>query len=153
MVEAEVALARASGKEDVAEAIAAAGPFDAAEIMREGRAVANPAEPLVRRLREVSEAAHEGATSQDIVDTALMLVARRARAVILAQTDGVAAACAQFADEHRGTVMAARTLLQQAVPTTFGLKAAVWLSGVVEARRRLVAVELAAQLGGAAGTL
>jgi 3-carboxy-cis,cis-muconate cycloisomerase len=153
MIDAEVALARASGKEDVAEAIAAAGPFDAAEIMREGRAVANPAEPLVRRLRLVNEAAHEGATSQDIVDTALMLISQRARELVLGHAEHVAAACAKLADEHRTTVMAARTLLQQAVPTTFGLKAAGWLAGVVEAAQRLAAVELAAQLGGAAGTL
>src|SRR5206468_443622 len=58
-------------------------------------------------------------------------------------------------DEHRGTVMPARTLLQQAVPTIFGLKAAGWLVGVVEARERLTraADALPAQLGGAAGTL
>jgi 3-carboxy-cis,cis-muconate cycloisomerase len=153
MVEAEIALARASENDELAEALSAAGPFDAAEIMREGYAVANPAEPLVRRLRAISEQAHEGATSQDIVDTALMLVTKHARTLILSDADGVAAACARLAHEHRGTVMAARTLLQQAVPTTFGLKAAVWLSGVVEARRRLGAVELPAQLGGAAGTL
>ena len=153
MVEAEIALARASGRADVADAIAAAGPFEAAAIMREGHAVANPAEPLVRRLRELSEGAHGGATSQDVVDTALMLVAQRARTLILADLDAVAALCARLADEHRGTAMAARTLLQQAVPSTFGLKAAGWLAGVVEARRRLAAVELAAQLGGAAGTL
>jgi 3-carboxy-cis,cis-muconate cycloisomerase len=153
MVEAEVALARASGNDEVAEALYGAGPFAAAEIMREGRRAANPAEPLVRRLRQVSARAHEGATSQDIVDTALMLVAKRARGLILEQADAVAATCAKLADEHRGTLMAARTLLQQAVPTTFGLKAAGWLAGVAEARRRLAAVELAAQLGGAAGTL
>jgi 3-carboxy-cis,cis-muconate cycloisomerase len=123
------------------------------EIMVEGRRVANPAEPLVRRLRASSEWAHHGATSQDIVDTAMMLVAKRARIIILDQADEVAAACARLADEHRSTVMAARTLLQQAVPTTFGLKAAGWLVGVVEARNRLAQVELAAQLGGAAGTL
>jgi 3-carboxy-cis,cis-muconate cycloisomerase len=148
MVEAEVALARAQGRE-----LDPGGPFDAAELMREGRAVANPAEPLVRRLRAVDARAHEGATSQDIVDTALMLVAKGARGLVLDYADAVAQHCARLADEHRGTAMAARTLLQQAVPTTFGLKAAVWLSGVVEARRRLAAVELAAQLGGAAGTL
>jgi 3-carboxy-cis,cis-muconate cycloisomerase len=72
---------------------------------------------------------------------------------VLGHADAAAAACARLADENRGTVRAARTLLQQAVPTTFGLKAASWLVGVVDARRRLAAVELAAQLGGAAGTL
>lgn len=148
MVEAEVALARAQGRE-----LDARVRIDTRMIMREGRAVANPAEPLVRRLRELDPRAHEGATSQDVVDTAMMLVAKRSRELILGHAGAVAATCAKLADEHRGTVMAARTLLQQAVPTTFGLKAAVWLSGVVEARRRLAAVELAAQLGGAAGTL
>jgi 3-carboxy-cis,cis-muconate cycloisomerase len=68
----------------------------------------------------------------------------------------VAAACAALAERHRETLMAARTLLQQAVPTTFGLKAAGWLVAVLDARSRLVDVRdrgLAAQLGGAAGTL
>ena len=82
-----------------------------------------------------------------------MLVARRALRLIDAELGGAAEACARLAEEHRGTVMAARTLLQQAVPTTFGYKAAGWLVGVVEARARLAALELPAQLGGAAGTL
>src|SRR5581483_11946845 len=60
---------------------------------------------------------------------------------------------ARLAEEHRATVMAARTLLQQAVPTTFGLKAAGWLAGLCDAARGLDSVELPAQLGGAAGTL
>ena len=162
MLDAEAALARAEARAGVipaeaAETIAAccdASRFDPDQIGEEGRRVANPAQPLVRRLREqAGEWVHYGATSQDIVDTAMMLVAKRARGLILAEADGVAAGCARLADEHRGTVMAARTLLQHAVPTTFGLKAAVWLSGVVEARRRLGSVDLAAQLGGAAGTL
>src|SRR5437763_685414 len=91
MIEAEIALARASGKPSVADAIAVAGPFDAATIMHEGCAVANPAEPLVRRLREVNEDADEGATSQDVVDTAMMLVANSARTLILEEVDGIAA--------------------------------------------------------------
>jgi 3-carboxy-cis,cis-muconate cycloisomerase len=68
----------------------------------------------------------------------------------------VAGACAGLAQEHRSTPMAARTLLQQALPTTFGLKAAGWLVAVLDARARLSTVRrdgLAAQLGGAAGTL
>ena len=69
---------------------------------------------------------------------------------MLAELDGVAAACAALAEEHRATPMAARTLLQQAVPTTFGLKAAGWLVAVVDARQRLAAVRLpaAARRGG-----
>ena len=99
---------------------------------------------------------HRGATSQDIVDTAAMLVAQRSLTLVLADADRVAAAAASLAREHRDTPMAARTLLQHAVPTTFGLKASGWLAAAVEARFRLAEVartRLAAQLGGAAGTL
>jgi 3-carboxy-cis,cis-muconate cycloisomerase len=148
MVEVEAGLARAQGWE-----LHINESFDAAEIMREARADASPAAPLVRRLRELDARAHEGATSQDVIDTALMLVAKRARALIFDDVDAVAALCAQLAEEHRDTVMAARTVMQQAAPTTFGRKAAGWLDGVRQARQRLADVELAAQLGGAAGTL
>ena len=163
MLASERALAAAEARAGVisqaeADAIAAAceaSRYDVAQLALEGRRVGNPAEPLARALREASgvERAHWGATSQDIVDTAAMLVARSARALIVQELEGIASACATLADAHRRTVMAARTLLQQAVPTTFGLKAAGWLVGIVEARRRLVGVELQAQLGGAGGTL
>jgi 3-carboxy-cis,cis-muconate cycloisomerase len=134
--------------------------YDAAEIAVEGRATGTPVGPLVRALRErVGEphaaAVHHGATSQDILDTAAMLVAQRAWQLIDVDLSGAADDCARLASEHRHTVMAARTLLQQAVPTTFGFKAAGWLVGLVESRMRLAAVagSLPAQLGGAAGTL
>jgi 3-carboxy-cis,cis-muconate cycloisomerase len=104
-------------------------------------------------LRERSDHVHHGATSQDILDTASALVARNAMTLIDAELDGLARACAKLADEHRASVTAARTLLQQAVPTTFGLKAASWLVGIVHARARLAQMRLPAQLGGAAGTL
>jgi 3-carboxy-cis,cis-muconate cycloisomerase len=154
MLDAERALAAASGVEGVA-AACDASLYDLEAIAAEGRAPGNPVEPLVRALRERSGVAeaHRGATSQDILDTAAMLVAREARALILAELDGAAAACAGLAEEHRSTVMAARTLLQQAVPTTFGLEAAGWLVGLLDARRRLLAWQPTAQLGGAAGTL
>lgn len=154
MLDAERALALAAGVEGVAEACDAS-LYDLAAIAREGRRAGNPVEPLVRALRERSgvEDVHRGATSQDILDTAAMLVARDARRLILAELDGVAAACAALAQEHRETVMAARTLLQQAVPTTFGLKAAGWLLATLRARRILLAWRPTAQLGGAAGTL
>jgi 3-carboxy-cis,cis-muconate cycloisomerase len=132
--------------------------YDIESLCEQGRAVGNPVEPLVRALRaRVGDAhaadVHRGATSQDVVDTALMLVARGARDLIDAELDGVARECARLAREHRSTPMAARTLLQQAVPTTFGYKAAGWLNGVAQARELLAAAELPAQLGGAAGTL
>jgi 3-carboxy-cis,cis-muconate cycloisomerase len=143
-----------SAEEAQAVAAACAGTFDIGALADEGRRVGNPVEPLVRALRERAERAHWGATSQDILDTAAALVARDAGALVLAELGGLADACATLAERHRGTVMAARTLLQQAVPTTFGLKAASWLVGVIHARGRLErAVRLPAQLGGAGGTL
>jgi 3-carboxy-cis,cis-muconate cycloisomerase len=140
---------------DAAAAVVAACKerFDVAALAEEGRRVGNPVEPLVRALREQAEFAHWGATSQDILDTAAALVARDATVIIVTELDGVARACAELADRHRSTVMAARTLLQQAVPTTFGLKAAGWLVGTLHARQRIAAAHLPAQLGGAGGTL
>ena len=87
------------------------------------------------------------------MDSASMLIARRTLPLIDDELRGVARSCAGLAGEHRATPMAGRTLLQQALPVTFGLKAAGWLAGVGEARERLAAVEPAAELGGAAGTL
>ena len=169
MLDAEAALARACAAvgrvpdETAARIVDACRTelYDADELARAGRAVGNPAEPLVRALRdavggEAADGVHLGATSQDVVDTAAMLVARRASSLVLAELDRLAGGCAELAREHRSTPMAARTLLQQAVPTTFGLKSAGWLVSVLEGKRRLAAVRderLAAQLGGAAGTL
>jgi 3-carboxy-cis,cis-muconate cycloisomerase len=138
--------------------------FDPEEIGHEGRAKGNPVPPLVRALtRAVSEVSgdaaghvHKGATSQDIMDTAAMLVSRDALGLILTEVHGISAACASLADTYRDTMMPGRTLLQQALPTTFGKKAAGWLVSVLEAEGRLSVVResgLAVQLGGAAGTL
>jgi 3-carboxy-cis,cis-muconate cycloisomerase len=154
MVEAERALAAVEERlgivpKGTAAAIDAAGPFDPEELAEDGRRVGNPAEPLVRRL---PEHAHHGATSQDIVDTAAMLVARNALDLIGEELRGLQRACATLAEQHRDTVMAGRTLLQQATPITFGLKAAQWLMAAVAAERGLQ-TSLPAQLGGASGTL
>jgi 3-carboxy-cis,cis-muconate cycloisomerase len=169
MLDAEAALARAGASVDLVPETAAtriaeacrAELFDAARLAEDGRRVGNPAEPLVRDLRtavgdETADFVHLGATSQDIVDTAAMLVSHRAVGLVLAELGRLADGCAELARAHRSTPMAARTLLQQAVPTTFGLKSAGWLVAVVDARERLAAVRdqrLAVQLGGAAGTL
>ncbi|MFI6707947.1 lyase family protein [Nonomuraea sp. NPDC050478] len=165
MLDAEAALTRAQARaglvpEEAAALIGRAAAeldVDVPALARRARRSANPVVPLVSDLREAAGAAashvHLGATSQDILDTAAMLVARRASEAILADLDAVAASLAGLAERHRTTVMAARTLGQQAVPTTFGLKAATWLAGVLRARDRLAAVPLPAQLGGAAGTL
>jgi 3-carboxy-cis,cis-muconate cycloisomerase len=168
LLDVEAALARACVNEGLvpaaaAEAIAAAcraDRFDLAEIGRQGGEYASPVVPLVRALREVvgedvAQYVHLGATSQDILDTAAMLIARRTLEPVLDDTAAAARAAARLADEHRGTAMSGRTLLQQALPTTFGLRAAGWLVGIDEARTKLAQVrgrELAVQMGGAVGS-
>jgi 3-carboxy-cis,cis-muconate cycloisomerase len=166
MLDVEAALARAQAAAGLipvqhAEAIASAcvaDRYDVDPLGVEAADVGNPAAPLVRALRvqvggDAAADVHRGATSQDVVDTAAMLVARRAVDAVLEDLGAAAGAAAALAREHRGTVMAGRTLLQQAVPVTFGLKAAQWLVALDETAARLRAAPLAAQLGGAAGTL
>jgi 3-carboxy-cis,cis-muconate cycloisomerase len=161
MLDVEAALARAQARtglisEDDAAAIAdaAADPdrFDVASIGAEAAKSGNPVVPLVKALTEAVEGdaaghVHRGATSQDILDSAAMLVCFRALGPLLEDLDAAAGAAAGLAE---------RTLMQQALPIAFGLKAAEWLSGLDEAAARLRFVRssrLAAQLGGAAGTL
>jgi 3-carboxy-cis,cis-muconate cycloisomerase len=169
MLDAEAALARASARvglipaEDAAAIAAAcrAERFEVAEIGRDAAESGNPVVPLVAALtaavgEPASRHVHAGATSQDVMDTAAMLVASRALGPLLEDLGAAADASAVLAERHRSTPLAARTLLQQALPTTFGAEAAVWLSGLDAASDRLAAVRdrrLAAQLGGAAGTL
>ncbi|KQX78570.1 3-carboxy-cis,cis-muconate cycloisomerase [Streptomyces sp. Root1310] len=136
------------------------GGFDVRSLAERARGGGNPVIPLVADLtkavgEEYGPYVHRGATSQDIMDTATMLVAVRTLALLLADLDRVERALARLAAEHRDTPMPGRTLTQHAVPTTFGLKAAGWRSLVLDARDRMTAVRdsLPAQLGGAAGTL
>jgi 3-carboxy-cis,cis-muconate cycloisomerase len=99
---------------------------------------------------------HSGATSQDIIDSAAMLLARDAIDAVLADLSRASGAVARLAGAHRGSLMIGRTLLQQAVPVTFGVVAAGWLSGLDAAIDSLAWVReerLAVQFGGAAGTL
>jgi 3-carboxy-cis,cis-muconate cycloisomerase len=152
MLEAERAVATVTGA-DVSDDAFRPELYDIAALSEEGRADTNPVVPLARALRERAPNAHAPSTSQDILDTAAMLVARNARTLILAELDGAAGACAGLAAAHRSTVMAGRTLLRQALPITFGMTAAGWLVGLVAARRRLAAAILPAQLGGPVGTL
>ena len=169
LLDTERALAAAEARagvipDEAAEAIATAcrvEQFDPAGLAEQGRAAGNPVEPLVRALTDAVDGdaagyVHWGATSQDVLDTAAMLVARDVLELLLETLADVAHDCAGLAEAHRSTPMAGRTLLQQAVPTTFGLKAAGWLLGVLEARRAVLRVReerLAVELGGAAGTL
>ncbi len=158
---ASVGLVPAPSAEAIAAACSDGDAFGWDELLEQGRAVGNPVEPLVRAIRgrvgdEHERFVHLGATSQDVLDTAAMLVAQDASSRVLGHVDTAAEACATLARDHRSTPMAARTLLQQAVPTTFGLVAAGWLVALLDARARLaelVAGGLAVQLGGAAGTL
>jgi len=173
MLDAERALAIASARagivpDEAAAAIAAAcraGRFDPDDLGRRAEAAGNPVVPLVRDLTEAVKGdagpdaarwVHHGATSQDILDTAASLVAFRALGPILDDLEGAARAAADVAERHRATVMPGRTLGQHALPTTFGRKAAGWLVALEEAAAGLERVRrerLAAQLGGAAGTL
>jgi 3-carboxy-cis,cis-muconate cycloisomerase len=120
----------------------------------------NPVIPLVQALRArapegTARWLHRGLTSQDVLDTALMLCVRDALDQVLADVHRQAGALRTLVVEHRSTVQAGRTLTQHAVPTTFGLTAASWLSGVLDAAEELVALRAAlpVQLGGAGGTL
>ena len=134
---------------------------DLAALGQAARLGASPVIPLIAQLRrqlpaEAAQWADFGATSQDVLDSALMLVLRQVLDLVLGDLGRLAGAAAALAERHRSTVIAARTLLQHAAPTTFGRKAAGWLVATVEvaavlkkARRHRLAV----QLGGPAGTL
>jgi 3-carboxy-cis,cis-muconate cycloisomerase len=155
MLDAEAAFARAM-RLPGADAIAAACRVELYDPVALGEAAAasgNPVVPLVAALRARSgvDDAHRGATSQDILDTAAMLVARAARAVIADDLRGAVSAAERLAREHRDTPIAGRTLMQQALPTTFGAKAAVWAAALRTSGDALAAVSLAAQLGGPVG--
>ncbi|MGX1273494.1 3-carboxy-cis,cis-muconate cycloisomerase [Streptomyces phaeoluteigriseus] len=167
LLDAEAALTRAQAALGLAPAAAAAAvtraatnAFDVRSLAERARSGGNPVIPLVADLTkavgtEHGPYVHRGATSQDIMDTATMLVAVRALEPVLADLDRTQRALARLAAGHRDTPMPGRTLTQHAVPTTFGLKAAGWRSLVLDARDRVSAVRdsLPAQLGGAAGTL
>ncbi|SDY49523.1 3-carboxy-cis,cis-muconate cycloisomerase [Modestobacter sp. DSM 44400] len=169
LLEVEAALARAAARtglvaetaaEEVARACAAPTALDLPTVYRGAADAGNPVPALVRALQDAvgphaARAVHVGGTSQDIMDTAAMLLARRALTLVDADLAAAADACARLAAEHRDDVLMGRTLLQQALPVTVGFKAATWLSGLDGARSRLAAVvaALPVQYGGAVGTL
>ncbi|NIZ93689.1 lyase family protein [Kineococcus rubinsiae] len=111
--------------------------------------------PVVARADGDAAAAwvHRGLTSQDVVDTALQLCARDVLDALVAELDAQADALADLVSTHRGTLAVARTLTQHALPTTFGVRAASWLTSVLDAREAVAAVRPVAQVGGAVGTL
>jgi 3-carboxy-cis,cis-muconate cycloisomerase len=145
MLDFEAALARAQGDAELAAAIASSSlpsPTDPS--------AGNPIPELISAL---PAGAHLGATSQDAMDTACALVAKRTLPLIDASLARIASHAAQLARSHRSTPMPARTLLQQALPTTFGFKAAGWMVAIDDARSLVHDVPLEVELGGAAGTL
>jgi 3-carboxy-cis,cis-muconate cycloisomerase len=172
MLDFEAALARAQTRTglfsaSIAEAIGAqcrAELFDLNALSRGAALSGNVAIPLVRALTELvaardpvaARSVHFGATSQDAIDTGLVLQLRSAVELLESDLARLAGALAVLADEHRKTPLLGRTWLQPAPPVTFGLKAAGWLSAVERHRARLR--ELAprvfvVQFGGAVGTL
>ncbi|ATE55831.1 3-carboxy-cis,cis-muconate cycloisomerase [Actinosynnema pretiosum] len=179
MITTEVALARAQARlgvvpESAAETIAAAADPDAFDwpgLVEGVHATGNPVVAFVSQLTAIVRAAdteapatglsaadhvHRGSTSQDVLDTATMLLCRDALRRLRTDLLATAAALAALAGRHRDTPMAGRTLTQHAVPITFGLKAAGWLAQVLDAVERIEAVldgGLPVSLGGAAGTL
>ncbi|GAB3878575.1 lyase family protein [Terrabacter terrigena] len=166
---------------DVVAAACVAGEHDAEQIGAQAEGGGNPVIPMLASLRErvrvqsgprhdhsdvvvgatdsassdAAAAIHRGLTSQDVVDTAVMLLVARAGKELSEQLQGAADAAARLAVEHRDTVQVARTLGQPALPTTFGLKAAGWLGALDDVIDELARVRraLPVQCGGAAGTL
>jgi 3-carboxy-cis,cis-muconate cycloisomerase len=117
----------------------------------------NPVIGLVALLRERTAPAiapwiHRGLTSQDVVDTGLMVALRAVVNDLTVQLSEQISTLSALAATHRATPMVARTLTQHAAPTTFGAKAAGWLNGVVDALEQLSALESPVQIGGAVGT-
>ena len=172
MLDVEAALARAQASEGLipagaAQAIAGAceaGRFDAAAIVAAGRSAGSLAIPLIRQLtatvaRSDAEAAqhvHYGSTSQDVIDSAMVLVTRRALALLERDLDRLIEALFALADAHGDAPLLARTLLQPAQVVSLGFKVANWLAPLLRGRERLraqAALALQLQLGGAVGTL
>jgi 3-carboxy-cis,cis-muconate cycloisomerase len=118
----------------------------------------NPVLGLVALLRDRAGAeagrwVHRGLTSQDVIDSGLMLATRAVVDELMSQLAEQISALALLAATHRGTPMVARTLTQHAVPTTFGVKAVTWCDVVVDAYQQLSALRMPVQIGGAGGTL
>lgn len=169
MLEVEAALARAQARlgiipENAAAAITEAADLGKLDLPALARSTQNTGYPVVGLVRQLSALAgseegrwtHWGATTQDIMDTAVVLQMREAFALIAADLDRLNRALASLAQRHRDLVMAGRTHLQHALPVTFGYKCAVWLSPLITMRERLDQLLprlLKLQFGGAAGTL
>jgi 3-carboxy-cis,cis-muconate cycloisomerase len=147
----------------IGRAAAQASAFDVDRLAEAALHTGTLSIPVVQALTEQVRAqdakaagfVHWGATSQDLADTALVLLLRRAQPILQADLDRLESALQRLSEGHKTTVMLGRTLLQGAPPVTFGLKAAGWVSAIHRCRRRLdsaFAEALLVQLGGAVGT-
>jgi 3-carboxy-cis,cis-muconate cycloisomerase len=172
MLDFEIALARAevrvgivpkSAADPISE-VARAGEFDVAALSRSIFRAGTAAIPVVKALTEKVRArdrdaaawVHWGATSQDVVDTALILLLKRSRPILGADLQRLHEALVHLSNEHKDTIMLGRTLMQAAPPVTLGLKAAGWLGALHRDRNRLESAfdeALVLQFGGASGTL
>ena len=172
MLDFEVALARAEAKFNIIPAAAAraiaqaahSNGFDVGSLARETLRAGTPGIPLAKALRQkvaqanstAADFVHWGATSQDVADTALVLLLQKAAAILDADLGRLQSALLTLTRKHKNTVMLGRTLLQPAPPVTLGLKAAGWLGSVRRGHARLndaFSEALVLQLGGASGTL
>jgi len=172
MLDVEVALARAEARvgivpESAADRIAAtahADEFDIPALSRSTFRAGTPSIPVVKALTDKIRAiepeaagwVHWGATSQDVADTALVLLLKRAQTILAGDLRRVEKALITLSEQHKATVMLGRTLMQAAPPVTFGLKAAGWLGAVSRGNKRLESAfheTLVLQFGGASGTL
>ena len=161
--EAQVGLIPADAARVITQAAMAQG-FDIPRLVRESLRAGTPAIPMVRMLTEAvrtqnAEAAgfvHWGATSQDVVDTCMVLLLGQCRKVLERDHQRILQALRRISNEHSNTVMLGRTLLQPAPPITFGLKAAGWLAAVRRGWQRVESrfdESAYLQFGGASGTL
>ncbi|MBV9321273.1 MAG: 3-carboxy-cis,cis-muconate cycloisomerase [Mycobacterium sp.] len=133
-------------------------PQDLRELAVTSEDGGNPVIGLVALLRNCAGPVlgrwiHRGLTSQDVVDSGLMLATRAAVDHLLTHLEQQLSALCGLVTSHRHTPMVARTLTQHAVPTTFGAKAASWLNGIVDAYQQLATLATPVQVGGAGGTL
>ena len=158
--EAELGIIPASAAQEIARC-AVAGELDTSRMKHLIDQTVHPIVPLIRVLQEAcsgdaGEYIHWGATTQDIMDSAMILQAREAVGILDGRLSGLSDALGHMAAAYRDTIMPGRTHGQQALPVTFGYKAAVWLAEVERHRQRLQECRprlLVGQLGGAAGTL
>ena len=153
-----------AGAAAVVASAAEAGRYHAADIARRAQGGGNPVIPLLADLRKhvtaldtagigAGKAVHTSLTSQDVLDTALMLLAGNTVEAVLADVKRTTGALAGLAARHAETLCVGRSLTQHSLPYTFGLRAAQWFHGLAAAGRQLEQLEFPVQFGGAAGTL